>query len=225
MLFIQKHFILCAVPLDWLVVVKERAGGYYHLSAYFLAKITVDYFFAILHPTIFIIPLFPIAGLQGFVPFLETWGILLLNCLAVASLVMFFSVVFMNVGKAFVLSMLILIPMFVLGGFLITRLSPVAEVFSRMSIVRYTYRAMVQVNYGPDVKFLCAPEKSRYDVCLAANYTSLNSTYISGPEVVKELGYMEPILLCVGVLILVTVTFTVLNYLTIKCVHGREKPQ
>jgi hypothetical protein len=206
------------------VVVKERAGGYYHLSAYFLAKITVDYFFAILHPTIFIIPLFPIAGLQGFVPFLETWGLFVLHCLANAAFSIFLGAVFLNTGRAFVVNIVVNIPMFVLGGFFIRKPTPLVKVLTYMSILRYTLHPIMQVNNGPEVGYLCA-EKSQYDVCLAANATSLNSTYISGPEVVKELGYMEPILLCVGVLILVTVTFTVLNYLTIKCVHGREKPQ
>ena len=59
----------------------------------------------------------------------------------------------MNISKGFVLAMITYIPMFVLGGFFLTKLPAVAEALSHLAIVKYSFHAIAQVNHGPDIKF------------------------------------------------------------------------
>jgi len=68
------------VPSEHVVISKERATGTYHLSAYYLAKTLSELPLLLLLPSIFIIPVYWAAGLNGPASFFGTWFILLTNC-------------------------------------------------------------------------------------------------------------------------------------------------
>lgn len=73
---------LHAVPAEHPVVSKEQAGGYYHLSAYYMAKFISEIPLVLIDPSIFFVITFWVAGIGGPVSFFGMWAILLLNCLA-----------------------------------------------------------------------------------------------------------------------------------------------
>jgi ATP-binding cassette, subfamily G (WHITE), member 2 len=73
-----------AFPLERAIMLRERAAGAYYVSAYFLAKTTVDSFFQLLAPFVFTAFVYPIAGLNLFdyqKPFIFLgFQMLLCNC-------------------------------------------------------------------------------------------------------------------------------------------------
>ena len=66
-------YIVLAVPSERAVISKERAAGSYHLSAYFLAKNLSELPLILALPSIFIIFVFPIAGIINPGSFFGSW--------------------------------------------------------------------------------------------------------------------------------------------------------
>ena len=65
-------FLLRAVPTEKLVVNKERASGYYRLSAYYLAKTVSELPLVVFQPTVFMLMIYWATGLNNSVAFLST---------------------------------------------------------------------------------------------------------------------------------------------------------
>ena len=63
------------------MVNKERAAGYYRLSAYYLAKLCSELPLVVLQPTLFLIVVYWMAGLNRSEAFLGTLFVLLLTAL------------------------------------------------------------------------------------------------------------------------------------------------
>ena len=70
-----------SVPNERTVVNKERAAGYYRLSAYYLAKLCSELPLVVLQPTLFLLIVYWMAGLNRSEAFLGTLFILLLTAL------------------------------------------------------------------------------------------------------------------------------------------------
>ena len=62
------------------MVSKERAAGSYHLSAYYLAKTLSEIPLILFLPSIFIVLVLPISGIQGAGSFFGAWLTILLGC-------------------------------------------------------------------------------------------------------------------------------------------------
>ena len=79
---VNSVFSLCAVGNERTVVNKERAGGYYRLSAYYFAKMVSELPLVILQPTLFLTIVYWMGGLNKSVAFLGSLFLLLLTTLA-----------------------------------------------------------------------------------------------------------------------------------------------
>lgn len=64
------------------MVSKEQAGGFYYLSAYYLAKFISEIILVLIDPSIFLIITFWAAGIGGVVTFFGVWAVLIVCCLA-----------------------------------------------------------------------------------------------------------------------------------------------
>ena len=71
-----------SVPTDHPVVSKEQAGGFYHFSAYYVAKLISEIPLVLIDPSIYFIITFWVAGIGGPMAFFGCWAILILDCLA-----------------------------------------------------------------------------------------------------------------------------------------------
>jgi len=101
--------ILATFPSEHVVISKERATGTYHLSAYYLAKTLSELPLLLLLPSIFIIPVYWAAGLNGPASFFGTWFILLTNCFVAQSLGLLISAIVMDFQKSVVISVVLLL--------------------------------------------------------------------------------------------------------------------
>lgn len=79
------HFITCVycclVPLERLVINKERLAGWYRLSAYYLAKMTGELVLILVQPLFFITVVYWSVGLNGVSSYFATLGTLFIHAI------------------------------------------------------------------------------------------------------------------------------------------------
>ena len=77
----MSRLILISVPLERMVINKERAAGWYRLSAYYCAKMTSELVLILIQPAIFIIIAYRVVGLNTSA-FLATMGTVFIDSVA-----------------------------------------------------------------------------------------------------------------------------------------------
>lgn len=71
----------CLVPLERLVINKERLAGWYRLSAYYLAKMTSELVLTLVQPLFFITVVYWSVGLNGVSSYFATLGTLFIHAI------------------------------------------------------------------------------------------------------------------------------------------------
>lgn len=71
----------CLVPLERLVINKERLAGWYRLSAYYLAKMTSELVLILVQPLFFITVVYWSVGLNGVSSYFATLGTLFIHAI------------------------------------------------------------------------------------------------------------------------------------------------
>lgn len=84
-LYLYIHSITCVlcclVPLERLVINKERLAGWYRLSAYYLAKMTSELVLILVQPLFFITVVYWSVGLNGVSSYFATLGTLFIHAI------------------------------------------------------------------------------------------------------------------------------------------------
>ena len=78
---IYMHFFL-TVPAEKMVIYKERASGWYRLSAYYLAKMISELPLILLQPLLFLSVVYWVVGLNGAAAFFATIGTIFVHSIA-----------------------------------------------------------------------------------------------------------------------------------------------
>ena len=71
-----------AVPAEKMVIYKERASGWYRLSAYYLAKMTSELPLILLQPLLFLTVVYWVVGLNGAASYFATIGTIFVHSIA-----------------------------------------------------------------------------------------------------------------------------------------------
>lgn len=123
---------LMAFPAERAVILKERASGSYHLSAYFLAKTSSDAPVRLILPFLYMCTSFWMAGVDArFVVFLSTTGCTLLSVMAGEALGLLVGTSIHDLTKAMTVMIVTGLGLMLLGGFY------VQEIPSFVSWVKY----------------------------------------------------------------------------------------
>lgn len=75
-------FSYIEVPMERVVIHKERSAGWYRLSAYYLAKMTSELPLILVQPGIFVAVSYWCIGFNGVGPFFGTVFIMMVNAIA-----------------------------------------------------------------------------------------------------------------------------------------------
>ena len=78
----HNYDFLWTVPMERVVINKERAAGWYRLSAYYCAKMTSELPLTLLQPLFFVVVSYWIIGLNGISAFFATIGTIFINSIA-----------------------------------------------------------------------------------------------------------------------------------------------
>ena len=76
--------VYCAasVPMEKVVIYKERSAGWYRLSAYYLAKMTSELPLILIQPAIFVVVSYWCIGFNGVAAFFATCVVVMVNAIA-----------------------------------------------------------------------------------------------------------------------------------------------
>jgi hypothetical protein len=109
-----------AFPLERMVILKERASGSYHLSAYFLAKTTSDAPVRLIHPCLYMIISFWMIGIDNRISvFVGTIGCTLMSVLAGEAIGLMVGASIYDLSKAITAMTVGTLFLMLLGGFFV----------------------------------------------------------------------------------------------------------
>jgi len=219
--------IFSFMPAEGPVLHKERSSGAYRLSAFYVAKTTVETPIELLYPTIYTIVAYWMAGLRASVgAFVLHLFVLSMIVLTALSIGLFVSATVRNLKLAQVLGNLTVLLALLAGGFYVnnkTLPSWVAWVNS-LSFIKYGFEALLIIEVQGRT-FPCSTVPTIYSGGLAGTSTVrqcpvTDEAIYRAREVADELGVWGN----VGVLLLWIVVFRVGAYFSLKWLHVSHKP-
>ncbi|CAH0364424.1 unnamed protein product [Pelagomonas calceolata] len=137
---------LYTFPADRVVVTKERAAGLYSISAYFLARTSVDTLTIVLMSPLLSLIYYFAAGLR---PSEVGWHLLtlFLNSLCAHSAGLCIGAWIMNLKRATTLQTVFMLATMMCGGFYVRGVPVWLKWFGDLSFTRYAYGALLKIEY------------------------------------------------------------------------------
>ncbi|KAL2904931.1 ABC transporter G family member 21 [Bienertia sinuspersici] len=136
------------------MLIRERASGMYHLSAYYLARMVGDLAMELILPTIFVSITYCMGGLKPSpFTFLATLSIILYIVLVSQGLGLALGAILMDVKQATTLASVMMLVFLLAGGYYIQHIPPFIAwlkyvSFSHYSFSHYCYKLLDGVQYS-----------------------------------------------------------------------------
>ncbi|KAI8517110.1 hypothetical protein Bbelb_056910 [Branchiostoma belcheri] len=211
---------LAAFPMELVVLNKERAAGYYRLSAYYLAKLTSELPLTLLLPSGFLTLCYWMAGLNTVGPFFATWAVLMLSSLAGQSLGLFISAACLDFQRAVTVASIFMMGSSLLGGFYTTQVPHWLAWVKFTSFLNYAFHGMLIIEFTPENPFSCAPPAtSAFELC-RSNATVNGTVPVLPPEyILGGLKVELPLYTDIAMLIAFIVVFRALAYVILRFIY------
>ena len=184
---------ISSFPLERSIILRERAAGAYYVSAYFLAKSTVDILSVCWGPTIFCAIVYPSIGYQGNArKFFIYLMFMLLDSLSALSLATLVACACVSVEMSTVVLSIVLEITRLYGGFFISPLQMEDQegwkFANALSYLTYSFMG-VTVNELTDLKLTCTDAQ-----------ISKNNCFTTGEQIMISKGYDKfSIGYCIGI--------------------------
>ena len=143
---------LMSLPAERDVILKERASGSYHLSAYFMAKTTADVPVRMILPLLYMFVSFWMAGISSsFTVFCESVGCTLLSVVAGEALGLLVGAAVYDMEKGMTIMTVFVLFLMLLGGFFVEHV-PVFIAWGKfISPFKYAFDSSLQLVFDRDV--------------------------------------------------------------------------
>eukprot|EP01012_Entosiphon_sulcatum_P063488 TRINITY_DN90_c0_g2_i1.p1 TRINITY_DN90_c0_g2~~TRINITY_DN90_c0_g2_i1.p1 ORF type:complete len:610 (-),score=93.72 TRINITY_DN90_c0_g2_i1:132-1961(-) len=201
--------VINSFPAERQLVLRERAAGTYNVSAYFLAKATVESLMQILCPVIFSITVYFLVGLRpGAGHFFLFMFFMVLCSTAATSGALMISCLCRTTGMAVVVLPLGLEVCRLFGGYFLSpaNLPHYYAWLDALSYVKYTYVG-ISLNELTGLKIYCKANELVNEKC----------PITTGEQTIKSLGLNKfTIGGCIGYLIIIIVVCRVIAYLALR---------
>jgi len=156
---------LTAFPSERKVIMKERASGSYHLSAYFMAKTTADAPVRLILPLIYMVVSFWMAGFSNSISvFFGTLGCTLLSVVAGESIGLFIGAAVNDLQKGLTIMTVFTLFLMLLGGFFIENIPEFIVWGKFISPFKYAFDSSLQLIFDRDVP--CDGSGALEDLCI-----------------------------------------------------------
>lgn len=201
------------VPMERMVINKERSAHWYRLSTYYLAKTTSELVLILIQPTVFVVVAYWVIGLNGIEAFFATLGTVYIDSIAGQSFGLFVGIACLQISQAMTVSITFQMGIMLLGG-LFTRSIPVwLDWMKYLSFLHYSFHSLMVLELKDASPVQCAipAERSAFTVCHKANTTVIHSEQVLQYYSVTW-SYWQYIL----PLILFTAIFRTLGYITLR---------
>lgn len=204
---------LMSFPNERTVVRKERAAGYYRLSAYYLAKSLSELPLILCYPTLFMIIVYWMAGLNRSEAFVGTLSVVLLTAITGQSVGLCIGATVMEFKKSIVVAAVYGLSCMLLGGFYQKNIPWWLSWVQYMAYIAYSYDATLSIEFSNSPTFSCQGEDSSYAGCRN------NGTAIEGREILEKLNVSRGVGENAGALLVFIVIFRILTYLSLRYLH------
>ncbi|GLT52204.1 hypothetical protein SLA2020_255570 [Shorea laevis] len=195
-----------AFPQDRVIFMKERASGMYTLSSYFMARIIGDMPMELILPTVFLGVAYWMTGLKSDpVAFLLTLLVLLGYVLVSQGLGLALGAAIMDAKQASTIVTVTMLAFVLTGGFYVHKVPSCMAWIKYISTTFYTYRLLIEVQYGRGEKI---------SELLGCSHKENNRASCKFIEQDIE-GQISPGV-SVGVMILMLVGYRLLAYLALR---------
>ncbi|CAI9786669.1 unnamed protein product [Fraxinus pennsylvanica] len=138
-----------AFPQERAILAKERASGMYKLSSYFMARITGDLPMELILPILFLTIVYWMTGLKPELnAFLMTLIVVLSYVLVSQGLGLAFGALIMDAKQASTLVTVTMLAFVLTGGYYVHKVPSFMSWMKYISTTFYTYRLLINVQYG-----------------------------------------------------------------------------
>lgn len=211
------------------VLHKERSSGTYHLSAYFLAKTISSLPVRLILPTLYVCISYPLAielspqpdvtfannSLQKTQSFFGVLMVLILTAYAGEAIGLFVGSITLNISLALSMCTAIALSMLIFGGFYVQFLPPYVSYLSYLSTVRYSFDALMQIEFKSTERILCEDNGVHYfEACVSSDAAMSNEVPIAAFGSDSHSLWIN-----VVVLIIMSIAFRIASYLALRCIQ------
>lgn len=211
---------LYAFPMDRALMLRERAAGTYAVSAYFTAKVAVDFIFKDLPmPIVYCAWIYPLTGLHpGADRFFICMIIVVLTSICATSLSNMLSCIFISVELTSITLSVALEISRLYGGFLIapvntSELNMFWRFFDASSYLKYGYVGLALNQYEGET-FHCTADQFEMN-----SSGEMVCPVTSGQQIIDKFGYDKyTIGFCIGILIVYIVVCKIVSYVFLRLV-------
>lgn len=164
-------------PMEQVVIHKERSGGWYRLSAYYLAKMTSELPLIFAQPLLFLSIAYWTIGLNGAVAFFATVGTVFIDSLAGQSIGLFLGIISKEMRQAITISILIEMSIMLLGGLFTRNLPFWLDWLKYISFLHYSFHCLLIIEFQNGPPIMCSENRntSVFVECRNRNTTSVPS--------------------------------------------------
>jgi ABC-type multidrug transport system ATPase subunit/ABC-type multidrug transport system permease subunit len=208
---------LMAFPAEKVVIMKERASGSYHLSAYFLAKTTSDAPVRLVLPFLYMMTSFWMAGIDNRCGvFVASTGCTLLSVLAGESLGLLVGASISAMDKAMTVMTVTTLGLMLLGGFFVQNIPSFVKWARYLSPFKYAFDGSLQLVFDRDVP--CDGSGVLESYCGGAD-----TGYASAQDVLSQMRVQGSLAFNVCMLLVFCLVPRYLAYLALRVQKGGDR--
>ncbi|XP_060083424.1 uncharacterized protein LOC132562686 [Ylistrum balloti] len=205
-------------PSERLVINKERASGWYRVSAYYLAKMTSELPLILAQPLVFGTIVYWSVGLNGVSAYFATIGTLFIHSIAGQSIGLFLGIACMDIRRAMTIATVCIMTTMLLGGFYTRHLPFWLSWLKYISFLYYTFHCLMSLEFTDALPVLCASStnisESQFSSCLHHNVTTIPSQ-----EVLQFFGIDWPFWKYLLPLFIFIIAFRIAGYFVLRFVQ------
>ncbi|XP_048779668.2 uncharacterized protein LOC125683024 [Ostrea edulis] len=214
--FLPLFDAVAAFPMERVVINKERAAGWYRLSAYYCAKMTSELPLTLLQPMFFVVVTYWAIGLNGIAAFFATIGTIFIDSIAGQSIGLFLGIVNTEMRQAITVTILIEMIMMLLAGLFTRNLPLWLDWMKYLSIIYYSFNSLMYLEFkdAPPLDCHKVGNGSAYPICYLDNTTQIPSHQVlEHYQITWE--FWQYLLPLIGIIVL----FRTLGYIWLRFVQ------
>merc|ERR1712232_101552 len=208
---------LMSFPEEREIILKERASGSYHLSAYFMAKTSSDAPVRLTLPFLYMVTSYWMAGIDNsFWVFLASTGCTLLSVVAGEALGLLVGSAIPRMDHAITVMTISMLALMLVGGFFVDHIPIFVSWCRYLSPFKYAFDSSLPIVFNKDVP--CDGSGALENLCQGKD-----TGYASAASVIKSLNVQGSIGFNVGMLIVICLLPRYFAYLALRRQKAGER--
>ncbi|XP_053384355.1 uncharacterized protein LOC123537135 [Mercenaria mercenaria] len=158
-------------PMEKVVIYKERASGWYRLSAYYLAKMTSELPVILIQPLLFLTVVYWVTGLNNVSSFFATIGTIFVHSIAGQSIGLCIGIFAMDMRRGISWATVAIMFIMLSGGFYTRNLPFWLDWAKYLAFLHYTFSCLMFLEFHDGEDVICAKitssSRSNFPSCLS----------------------------------------------------------